>query len=93
MPETTPNLTGKPVSFQPINPDACNKADFCCRLSYRLQEKNIIIDGQTVEAGYACAYTGKWHLGTGGDRPGFTDIATRAGIHDCLLYTSPSPRD
>ena len=82
MPETTPNLTGMPVSFQPINPDACNKADFCCRLSYRLQEKNIIIDGQTVEAGYACAYTGKWHLGTGGDRPGFTAIATRAGIHD-----------
>jgi len=35
-----------------------------------------------VEAGYACAYTGKRHLGTGGDRRGFTDIATRAGIHD-----------
>ena len=34
------------------------------------------------EAGYACAYTGKWHLGTGGDRRGFTDFATRAGIHD-----------
>ena len=82
MPETTLNLTGKPVSFQPINPDACNKADFCCRLSYRLQEKNIIIDGQTVEAGHACAYTGKRHLGTDGDRRGFTDFATRAGIRD-----------
>ena len=82
MPETTPNLTGKPVSFQPNNPDACNKADFCRRISYRLQEKIIIIDGQTVEAGYACAYTGKWHLGTGGDRRGFTDFATRSGIHD-----------
>ena len=34
------------------------------------------------EAGYACAYTGKWHLGTGGDRRGFTDFATRAGMHD-----------
>ena len=34
------------------------------------------------EAGYACAYTGKWHLGTGGDRRGFTDFVTRAGIHD-----------
>ena len=31
---------------------------------------------------YICAYTGKWHLGTGGDRRGFTDLVTRAGIHD-----------
>ena len=34
------------------------------------------------EAGYACAYTGKWHLGTGGDRRSFIDYCTRAGIHD-----------
>jgi arylsulfatase A-like enzyme len=34
------------------------------------------------EAGYVCAYTGKWHLGTGGDRRGFIDFNTRAGIHD-----------
>lgn len=32
--------------------------------------------------GYACAYVGKWHLGTGGDRRGFTNFVTRAGIHD-----------
>ena len=32
--------------------------------------------------GYVCAYTGKWHLGTGSDRRGFTDMVTRAGIHD-----------
>ena len=31
---------------------------------------------------YTCAYTGKWHLGTGADRRGFTDFVTRAGIHD-----------
>src|SRR5687767_4123863 len=24
-------------------------------------------------AGYACGYSGKWHLGTGGDRRGFSD--------------------
>ncbi len=34
------------------------------------------------ESGYVCAYTGKWHLGTGGDRRSFTDFRTRAGIHD-----------
>ena len=34
------------------------------------------------EAGYVCGYTGKWHLGTGGDRRSFTDYCTRAGIHD-----------
>ena len=31
---------------------------------------------------YVCAYTGKWHLGTGSDRRSFTDFVTRAGIHD-----------
>ena len=31
---------------------------------------------------YTCAYTGKWHLGTGADRRGFEDFVTRAGIHD-----------
>src|SRR5438477_8907592 len=32
--------------------------------------------------GYACAYTGKWHLGTGGDRRGFTDLVTRSSDFD-----------
>ena len=32
--------------------------------------------------GYACAYTGKWHLGTGGDRRGFRDFVTRVGYYD-----------
>ncbi|MBI3969697.1 MAG: sulfatase-like hydrolase/transferase [Chloroflexi bacterium] len=32
--------------------------------------------------GYACAYTGKWHLGTGGDRRGFADLVTRSGDYD-----------
>lgn len=32
---------------------------------------------------YVCAYTGKWHLGTGADRRGFTDFVTRTGTHDC----------
>ena len=32
--------------------------------------------------GYACAYTGKWHLGTGGDRRGFGDFVTRASDYD-----------
>ncbi|MAG35160.1 MAG: hypothetical protein CL878_02780 [Dehalococcoidia bacterium] len=32
--------------------------------------------------GYACAYTGKWHLGTGGDRRGFSDFASRASVYD-----------
>ena len=32
--------------------------------------------------GYACAYSGKWHLGTGGDRRGFTDSVTRASDYD-----------
>ena len=33
-------------------------------------------------AGYACAYTGKWHLGTGADRRGFTDFTTHSGDYD-----------
>jgi arylsulfatase A-like enzyme len=33
-------------------------------------------------AGYACGYTGKWHLGTGGDRRGFSDFVQRSGDHD-----------
>jgi arylsulfatase A-like enzyme len=32
--------------------------------------------------GYACAYSGKWHLGTGGDRRGFSDYVSRSGQHD-----------
>ena len=32
--------------------------------------------------GYACAYTGKWHLGTGGDRRGFNEFAITAGNQD-----------
>ena len=31
------------------------------------------------EAGYATAYTGKWHLGTGSDRRGFKDFLVRFG--------------
>jgi len=33
-------------------------------------------------AGYACAYAGKWHLGTGTDRRGFTDFTTHSGDYD-----------
>ena len=33
-------------------------------------------------AGYACAYTGKWHLGTGADRRGFRDFTTHSGDYD-----------
>ena len=32
--------------------------------------------------GYACGYIGKWHLGTGSDRRGFTDYVSRSGAHD-----------
>lgn len=32
--------------------------------------------------GYACAYTGKWHIGTGGDRRGFGDFTTRSADFD-----------
>ena len=32
--------------------------------------------------GYACAYTGKWHLGTGSDRRSFRDFVTRASDYD-----------
>lgn len=35
-----------------------------------------------ASGGYACAYTGKWHLGTGSDRRGFTSFVTRHGDHD-----------
>ncbi|MBI3970907.1 MAG: sulfatase-like hydrolase/transferase [Chloroflexi bacterium] len=32
--------------------------------------------------GYACAYTGKWHLGTGSDRRGFESFVSRSLRHD-----------
>lgn len=32
--------------------------------------------------GYQCGYTGKWHLPTGDDRPGFSDFVTRLSIWD-----------
>ena len=32
--------------------------------------------------GYACGYAGKWHLGTGSDRRGFTDFVTHSGDYD-----------
>jgi arylsulfatase A-like enzyme len=32
--------------------------------------------------GFDCAYTGKWHLGTGSDRRGFKAFATRSGDHE-----------
>jgi choline-sulfatase len=40
--------------------------------------------------GYACAYTGKWHLGTGGDRRGFDAYVTRTGNFD---VDSPAQND
>ena len=33
-------------------------------------------------AGYVCGYAGKWHLGTGSDRRGFSDFAARLGVYD-----------
>ncbi|MBI3970909.1 MAG: sulfatase-like hydrolase/transferase [Chloroflexi bacterium] len=32
--------------------------------------------------GYVCAYTGNWHLGTGSDRRGFSDLVTRSADFD-----------
>jgi arylsulfatase A-like enzyme len=32
--------------------------------------------------GYAAAYTGKWHIGSGGDRRGFSDLVTRSADFD-----------
>ena len=32
--------------------------------------------------GYVCGYAGKWHLGSGGDRRGFSDFVSRSGNFD-----------
>ncbi len=32
--------------------------------------------------GYVCGYSGKWHLGSGGDRRGFNDFVSRSGTFD-----------
>ena len=41
-----------------------------------------VLADHLAPAGYACAYTGKWHLGTGADRRGFTAFTTHSGDYD-----------
>ena len=45
------------------------------------QEVRLLAD-YLKPAGYACGYSGKWHLGTRGDRRGFSDFAHRTDVHD-----------
>ncbi|MFH0963765.1 MAG: sulfatase-like hydrolase/transferase [Planctomycetota bacterium] len=45
--------------------------------------KNIALVADYLKpAGYLCGYSGKWHLGTGSDRRGFSDFAARLGVYD-----------
>ncbi len=48
----------------------------------RLSSEVKLLADYLKPLGYACAYTGKWHLGTGGDRRGFDAFMTRSGDHD-----------
>lgn len=47
----------------------------------RLPSDVRVVADYLKEIGYACAYTGKWHLG-GGDRRGFTDFVRRTYTPD-----------
>ena len=48
----------------------------------RLPEDVRLLADYLQPLGYACGYTGKWHLGTGGDRRGYSDYVSRSGAHD-----------
>ena len=48
----------------------------------RLSPGVRVLGDYLTAAGYSCAYTGKWHLGTGADRRGFTDFTTHSGDYD-----------
>ena len=48
----------------------------------RLSPTIKILADYLKPADYACAYAGKWHLGTGSDRRGFDSLAARSGVHD-----------
>ncbi|MBI3973389.1 MAG: sulfatase-like hydrolase/transferase [Chloroflexi bacterium] len=48
----------------------------------RLPPDVILLADYLRPLGYACGYTGKWHLGTGGDRRGFGDFVTRSADFD-----------
>ena len=59
---------------------------------------HAFLENDPVASSYATALIGKWHLGGGQTGPNDLGISHFAGIvgggvNDCLLYTSPSPRD
>ena len=52
------------------------------RQTLRLPNEVRLLGEHLTPHGYACAYVGKWHIGTGGRRPGFETYAVRSGVHD-----------
>lgn len=48
----------------------------------RLDQNILLLPDYLKQFGYNCAYSGKWHLATGSDRRGFTDIHGKTGNHD-----------
>ena len=48
----------------------------------RLPDDVALLADYLTPRGYASAYVGKWHIGTGSDRRGFGAFAVRSGIHD-----------
>ena len=52
------------------------------RQTLRLPDDVQLVADYLTPRGYASAYVGKWHLGTGGDRRGFKAFAVRSGVHD-----------
>lgn len=47
-----------------------------------LGEDISLVADHLKPTGYVCGYIGKWHLGTGSDRRGFSDFAARLGFYD-----------
>ena len=52
------------------------------RQTLRLPDDVPLIGQHLTAAGYASAYAGKWHVGTGSRRPGFDAFAVRSGSND-----------
>ena len=56
----------------------CNHKAQSSPENMRLPDSVTLLAGYLREHGYACAYAGKWHLGTGGSRRGFDDYVARS---------------
>lgn len=67
-----PHRTGMPTNYEVRDH----------KQSLRLPDDVTLLAEYLTPTGYASAYVGKWHIGTGSRRPGFDAFTVRSGVHD-----------